>query len=74
MKGTAEDINNKLHCANVRCPTEPSALVLGFGQLTVHSDIVTDSHYTENISIFHAYARAKKKWILVRLGSPPWQI
>ena len=38
-----------------------------FGQLTRHSDIVTDSQWTENISLFHAYARKTNMWILNRL-------
>ena len=37
------------------------------GSGTVHalnSDIVTDSQSTENISLFHAYARKNNMWIL----------
>ena len=30
----------------------------------LNSDIVTDSQSTENISLFHAYARKNNMWIL----------
>ena len=33
----------------------------------LNSDIVADSQSTENISLFHAYARKNNMWILDRL-------